>query len=332
MALRIKIRKEIKETLENEGYSKEEIEKDLNDLVEEEILEREKERNRQWEAEQRKFEAEERQREAEQRKLEAEERDKLREAEQRKLEAEERDKLREAEERDKQREHEIALKRLEYDNRSSNNTTQIVDKKEKIQPYDEKGDLDIWFDYFGRATSDWSEEERVFQLKKAFLNLAVGIHIRASEDMNEIRNIIYNHYNLSSEDFRIKFREEKYNCNRSVESYISIQRLNMNKWIGSILDEESIESIDNIKDLFLKEQLYNGFDKDIQRKLMEYTFYNIEIKDITKLLKSYIMARPKDTEKKEESKDTEKKKNKKFNAITVEVLVILAMIVKRTEI
>ena len=125
--------------------------------------------------------------------------------------------------------------------------------------------------------------------------------------MNEIRNIIYNHYNLSSEDFRKKFREEKYNCNRSVESYISTQRLNMNKWIGSILDEESIESIDNIKDLFLKEQLYNGFDKDIQRKLMEYTFYNKELNDITKFLKSYIIARPKDTEKEEESKDTEKK-------------------------
>ena len=45
-ALRIKIRKEIKETLENEGYSKEEIEKELNDLVEEEILEREQERQR----------------------------------------------------------------------------------------------------------------------------------------------------------------------------------------------------------------------------------------------------------------------------------------------
>ena len=86
------------------------------------------------------------------------------------------------------------------------------------------------------------------------MNLPVGIHIRASEDMNEISNIIYNHYNLSSEDFRKKFREEKYNCNRSVESYISTQRRNMNKWIGSILDEESIESIDNIKDLFLKEQ------------------------------------------------------------------------------
>ena len=46
MALWIKIRKEIKETLENEGYSKEEIEKELNDLVEEEILEREQERQR----------------------------------------------------------------------------------------------------------------------------------------------------------------------------------------------------------------------------------------------------------------------------------------------
>ena len=45
---------------------------------------------------------------------------------------------------------------------------------------------------------------------------------------------------------------------------------------------------------------------------MEYTFYNKEINYITKFLKSYIMARPKDTEEKEESKDTEKKEESKI--------------------
>ena len=43
MALRTKGRKERKEALEDEGYSKEKIEKVLNDLVEEEIVRREQE-------------------------------------------------------------------------------------------------------------------------------------------------------------------------------------------------------------------------------------------------------------------------------------------------
>ena len=72
----------------------------------------------------------------------------------------------------------------------------------------------------------------------------------------------------------------------------------MDKWIGLIPDED----IERIANLFLKEQLYNRFEKDIQRKLAEYTFYNKDIKYITMFLKSYILGRPKDTdtEKKEE--------------------------------
>ena len=63
-----------------------------------------------------------------------------------------------------------------------------------------------------------SEEKRVFELKKAFLNSPVAIHIRGSGDMDGISNIIYNHYNLISEDYKKKFSGEKYTCNRSMES------------------------------------------------------------------------------------------------------------------
>ena len=63
MVLRTKVRKEIKEALEDEGYFKEEIEKELNDLVEEEIVRREQEkeavqRKSEVEAEIRRFKAE----------------------------------------------------------------------------------------------------------------------------------------------------------------------------------------------------------------------------------------------------------------------------------
>ena len=63
----------------------------------------------------------------------------------------------------------------------------------------------------------------------------------------------------------------------------------MNKRIYSILDEESIE---NIKTLFLKEKNYNGFDKDLQRKLLQEEFYKNDMEEVTNLLKIYIEARP----------------------------------------
>ena len=40
MALRLKIRKEIKQTLEEDGFTQDEIKEQLNDLVEEELKER----------------------------------------------------------------------------------------------------------------------------------------------------------------------------------------------------------------------------------------------------------------------------------------------------
>ena len=40
MALRLKIRKEIKQTLEEDGFTQEEIKEQLNDLVEEELKDR----------------------------------------------------------------------------------------------------------------------------------------------------------------------------------------------------------------------------------------------------------------------------------------------------
>ena len=160
MALRIKIEREIVEVLEEEGYSKREIKKELDDLVDKEIFKREQ-------GEQRKLEIEARlQREVEIRKYELE-----------------------VEERNRQRKHEIELKIFEYNHRSSRIITQNIEE-EKIQPYDEKGDLDSWLEYFGTATSNWSEEKRLYELKKAFLNTSVAKYIRCSKNIDEINNII----------------------------------------------------------------------------------------------------------------------------------------------
>ena len=55
--------------------------------------------------------------------------------------------------------------------------------RKKKKPYDEKGDLDSWFEYFEIATSDSYEEKRIFELKKVFLNTSVAKHIRGSENI-----------------------------------------------------------------------------------------------------------------------------------------------------
>ena len=44
--------------------------------------------------------------------------------------------------------------------------------------------------------------------------------------------------------------------------------------------------------------MYYGFDKDLQRKFLEEEFYKKDMKEVTNLLKNYIQARPRYTEKK----------------------------------
>ena len=53
MALRLKIRKEIKLTLEEDGFTQEEIKEQLNDLVEEELKARERQSQQEFEARER---------------------------------------------------------------------------------------------------------------------------------------------------------------------------------------------------------------------------------------------------------------------------------------
>ena len=157
--------------------------------------------------------------------------------------------------------HELEMKKLDYDNAL---------RRKKIQLYEEKMDLDCQQRYFKEATNKLPEEKRRFEIKKAFLNSYVARHIKESDYIEEIYKIIYSHHKLTAEDYLRKSREIKFDSDKSVVSFIADQRFTMNRWIYSILDEESIESI---KTWYLKEKLYNRFNKDVQRKLLEEKLY-----------------------------------------------------------
>ena len=73
------------------------------------------------------------------------------------------------------------------------------------------------------------------------------------------------------------------------------QRVTMNNWISYFIDEESNK---NIKTMTLQEQLYNEFDKDAQRKLLEEEFYKRDMHEVISFLNNYIQARPRYTENK----------------------------------
>ena len=45
--------------------------------------------------------------------------------------------------------------------------------------------------------------------------------------------------------------------------------------------------------------MYNGFDKDVLRKLLEEEFYKKDMNEVTRFLKNYIQVRPRYNEKKE---------------------------------
>ena len=70
------------------------------------------------------------------------------------------------------------------DSSSNSNVTQIVENKEKIQPHEEKGDLDSLLSYFKDATTNLPEDKRRFELKKEFVNSSVAKHITESDNID----------------------------------------------------------------------------------------------------------------------------------------------------
>ena len=97
-----------------------------------------------------------------------------------------------------QMQHTLEIKKQDNDNTSSSNVTHIFEKKEKIQPYEEKGDHDSYLSYFKEAINNLSEDKQRFELKKTFLNASIAKNIRELDNIEEI----HNHYKLFAEDYR----------------------------------------------------------------------------------------------------------------------------------
>ena len=135
MALRLKIRKEIKQTLEEDGFTQEEIKEQLNDLVEEELQRQDKERERQ-----------------------SQERIRIQE-----IEIERQDK-----ERQSQQEFELRKLELEKNSNERNNEEQSElssncnKHEDPILAYDDSSNISVWLDYF-EVETERKEKNSVFQ-------------------------------------------------------------------------------------------------------------------------------------------------------------------------
>ena len=257
MSLRIRIRREIKQALEEEGFSQEEIQDQLTDLTEEEF-------NRQ-------------------------ERDKERERQEREKERQERDK--EREEAERQRQYELELKRIESQSEASqdNLSREKITKYDKISPYDESEDLEGWLNCFEERTSEWPEQRKVLELRNAFLKSKVSKEINnpLGRTYEELKQVILHYYNITTEEYRLRFRNGKFDEKRQVHSFIVELKTNLSKW----MEQSDVHDFEDLINLLIKEQFYNSVDKGIQNKLREIAFFEKDIKEITKYIQNYVNGR-----------------------------------------
>ena len=174
MALRLKIRKEIKQTLEEDGFTQEEIKEQLNDLVEEELKERIR------------IEEIERQDRKSQQEFEARERDKDRQSQQ------EIERL--------NNEKEIELRKLELENNTNGRNNEEQSElssnfgkyEDTILAYDESTNISVWLDYFEEETEGWNEKKKIRYFKRSFikskghmaLEKNIAMFIRRVEKLN----------------------------------------------------------------------------------------------------------------------------------------------------
>ena len=224
MALRLKIRKEIKLTLEEDGFTQEEIKEQLNDLVEEELQRQDKERQSQQE-----FEERERERQSQQ---EIEILNNEKEIELRKLELE-----KNSNERNNEEQSELSSNFGKYE--------------DTILAYDESTNISVWLDYFEDETEGWNEKKKIRYFKRSFMKSKGHMVLEKTSQCSyeELKNLILDYYQVSAEEFRLKFRKT-YQDDKTLKMYVIELKSYLNKW----MELSKVEDFDTLKTLILKEK------------------------------------------------------------------------------
>ena len=228
-----------------------------------------------------KFEREERVRERELKKMAMEAEDKKRhleaqekvmqfEAEDKKRHLEAQEKVMQFEAEEKQRQFELEMKRLEIrslNQEANENTESFHAKPPKLQPFSEdKEKMDYFLERFERfaIANKWKEETWAIRISALLTGKALEFYSRLprqdSNDYNILKSGLLRYFDFTEEGYRRRFSSCRPEGDETPSQFIERIRSYLENWIELAGLEKKFE---DLRDLFIKEQLINVCSKDL---------------------------------------------------------------------
>ncbi|GFS10676.1 hypothetical protein ElyMa_006651800 [Elysia marginata] len=121
------------------------------------------------------------------------------------------------------------------------------------------------------VTNSWPREHWATHLSALLRGKALDTYKRLSEhestEYDVVKRAILKRYNLTSEGFNDKFRTSRPEAGERVSQFKTRLETYLKRWME--LSERDVNSIDEWKDLLIKEQLLNACGKDLRTFLIE---------------------------------------------------------------
>ena len=271
------------------------------------LLREREERNRMKEEEELKMlrNREEREREREEREKEREERMKLKEEEELALKRERERREKEREERMRlKEEEELALKREELDYVKQTRGSELELKRAEaerhhinLDPLSDDDDVDAYLAHFERVAvlCKWSQTSWSTRLIALLRGKAREAILRLAPELlsnyTEVKAALLTYFRLDAEAYRRKFRKMRRENMETFSQLLDRLKSCFSLWcLAAGKDENKAE---DVRDVFLQEQLYNGLSHDIVTEVKRVQPVTAEeiAQEATKLIEARRMGR-----------------------------------------
>ena len=170
--------------------------------------------------------------------------------------------------------HEFELRKLELQNNSNerNNEEQSESSsnygkyEDTILAYDDSTNISVWLDYFEEETEGWNEKKKIRYFKRSFIKAKGHMALEKTSQCSyeELKNLILDFYQVSAEEFRLKFRKT-YQEEKTLKMYVIEIKSYLNKW----MELSKVDDFDTLKTLILKEKFIQGLPYESKKYASE---------------------------------------------------------------
>ena len=251
----------------------------------------------------------------EDKRLDLEEKRQQRELEQRRLDQEAERVRRDQEFRLEQLRSQTEIARATSDaegntNNNSNRRTRDTDNYQtKLPFFDEKDDVEASIEQFERhaRSNHWADEtwpSRLAALLKGEARLAyTSMPAHDAGDYGLLKKTLLEHFKITTESYRKKFRSTRKNYNDTYKSHIKKVSLYLDRWIDM---SEKGNNVDELKDLILREQVLSTLPEELVTYIKDRVPDSIA--DVQDIIIRYEEARPSEGKRHRDNRDREKNK------------------------